>query len=948
MPHEGRRDPRRPHPAGWVRRRDATADPRAGATSRSPPGAPDLRGTWRTVIGRVDERSPARSRSDVGPRRAHRAVRRPRVHHLVGDHPRHAGRRHGRARRERRRRRRRPRDLGGVHVRGRRAHAATGRDARRRGHPTPRRRAAGVDVRTVVHGPAGASAGDASRRDRERRRRLRRARPGPRAGRARPRPRRRRSRRRAGRRARARSAPRSRWSTACATSPKPESAERLVQAALDRFGRVDSATAFTGRIVVGRFLRSTVDDLRAATVGCIEAPYNFLRAVVPVMVEQGEGQVLVFTSAAGARPTPGAPLYSSARAGANMLVRNVAAEVAGKGVQVNAIGTNFMDFPEFLRANRVRGPRGPGPGRGDGADGPPGHARRAGRLLGAVRRRDEPLHHRPVRRLSPAAGRESGAPNEPDFGGHIGRTYRDSTPWWPDPPAGLGGPNVVLVVLDDTGFAHFGCYGSELATPTIDRLAANGLRYTELPHHRAVLAVARRAAHRPQPPRRRHARRVELEHRLPAHARRHQPAGRDGGRAAARPRLRHLRRRQVAPGADGGVLGGRARTTTGRCRRGSTASTASSRARPTSSTPELTSDNGHVDPPRRPEDGYHVSEDIVDEATGWISDLQSIRPDRPFFLYLAFGATHAPHQAPLDYRLRWRGRFDEGYDVGARAVVRAPARARRSCRRARRWRRRNPGVPAWDDLTDNQQRFAARLQEAFAAMLEHTDAQIGRLVDFLERRGLLDDTLLLVLSDNGASREGGPYGVMDEFSFFNAAWEDIDEHRRAPPRRHRRAALALELPVGLGAGRQLAAALVQAEHLRRRRARPARRALAERHRRPGRHPPPVLPRRRHHADDPRRHRRDRARAATTACRRSPCTARRSPPRSTTPTRPRPGRSSTSSRWATAACGPTAGRSRPTTSRASRSTTTSGACSTSTTTSPSATTSPPSTPRSCGS
>jgi 3-oxoacyl-[acyl-carrier protein] reductase len=134
---------------------------------------------------------------------------------------------------------------------------------------------------------------------------------------------------------------------------KPESAERLVKAATDRFGRIDSATAFTGRIVIGRFLRSSLDDMRAALTGCVEAPYNFLRTVVPVMVEQRAGQVLVFTSAAGARPTPGAPLYSSARAGANMLVRNVAAEVVGHGVQVNAIGTNFMDFPEFLKANRA-------------------------------------------------------------------------------------------------------------------------------------------------------------------------------------------------------------------------------------------------------------------------------------------------------------------------------------------------------------------------------------------------------------------------------------------------------------------------------------------------------------------------------------------------------------------------------------------------------------------
>ena len=135
-------------------------------------------------------------------------------------------------------------------------------------------------------------------------------------------------------------------------------AASLVQAALDRFGRIDSAVAASGRIVVGRFLKSSVDDLRTVLAGCVEAPYNFLRAVVPPMVERGEGQVLVITSASAARPTPGAPLYSSARAGATMLVRNVAAEVAPTGVQVNAVGTNYMDFPEFLKANRAEDPEG--------------------------------------------------------------------------------------------------------------------------------------------------------------------------------------------------------------------------------------------------------------------------------------------------------------------------------------------------------------------------------------------------------------------------------------------------------------------------------------------------------------------------------------------------------------------------------------------------------------
>jgi NAD(P)-dependent dehydrogenase (short-subunit alcohol dehydrogenase family) len=130
----------------------------------------------------------------------------------------------------------------------------------------------------------------------------------------------------------------------------PAASERLVTAGLARFGRLDAACAFSGRVVTGRFLQSTIDDLRTVVSGCLEAPYHFLKAVVPPMVERGDGQVLVVTSASGARATPGAPLYSSARAAANHLVRNVAGEVARNGVQVNAVGTNFMDFPEFLRA----------------------------------------------------------------------------------------------------------------------------------------------------------------------------------------------------------------------------------------------------------------------------------------------------------------------------------------------------------------------------------------------------------------------------------------------------------------------------------------------------------------------------------------------------------------------------------------------------------------------
>ena len=367
----------------------------------------------------------------------------------------------------------------------------------------------------------------------------------------------------------------------------------------------------------------------------------------------------------------------------------------------------------------------------------------------------------------------SPSPNEPDFGGRIGRTYTDSTPWWPELPAGLGGPNVVMIVLDDTGFAHFGCYGSELATPRIDALAANGLRYTNF-HTTALCSPSRAALLTGRNPHAVGMRGVSNWNTGFPHMR-----GGISPRAATVAEMLRAHgyatyaagKWHLAPMEECSAAGPH---TNWPLQKGFDRFYGFLQGETDQFYPELTSDNGHIDPPGRPEDGYHVSEDIVDKSTGWIGDLQSIRPDRPFFLYLAFGATHAPHQSPLDYRMKWRGKFDEGYDVMrerwfARQLEMGVVPAGTTLAPP------NPGVPAWNDLTANQKAFAARLQEAFAALLEHTDVQIGRVVDFLEQRGLLDNTVLMVASDNGASREGGPFGVMDEFSFFNAAWEDVDE-----------------------------------------------------------------------------------------------------------------------------------------------------------------------------
>ena len=135
-----------------------------------------------------------------------------------------------------------------------------------------------------------------------------------------------------------------------------EACRDLVSTADNHFERIDAAVMFSGDIVTGRFVDSTLDDLQKVVSGCLEAPYHFLRQVTPYLIDHGGGQVLVITSAAGARPTPGAPLYSAARAAATMLVKNVAAEVASRNVQVNAVGTNFMDFPAFLKATGAKDP----------------------------------------------------------------------------------------------------------------------------------------------------------------------------------------------------------------------------------------------------------------------------------------------------------------------------------------------------------------------------------------------------------------------------------------------------------------------------------------------------------------------------------------------------------------------------------------------------------------
>ncbi|MEL7206684.1 MAG: arylsulfatase [Actinomycetota bacterium] len=190
--------------------------------------------------------------------------------------------------------------------------------------------------------------------------------------------------------------------------------------------------------------------------------------------------------------------------------------------------------------------------------------------------------------------------------------------------------------------------------------------------------------------------------------------------------------------------------------------------------PELTYDQHHIDPPKTAEEGYHVSEDLVDRAIEFIHDSKSVRPDRPFFGYVAFGAMHAPHQAPQEYLDQYRGAFEEGWDVFRERWYERQLEMG-IIPEGTQLAPRNVGVEAWDDLDDDERALFARFQEAFAAFLHHTDEQIGRLLDQLEELGELDNTLVILTSDNGASQEGGPNGQLHEMLFFNMRFDSAAE-----------------------------------------------------------------------------------------------------------------------------------------------------------------------------
>jgi arylsulfatase len=371
-------------------------------------------------------------------------------------------------------------------------------------------------------------------------------------------------------------------------------------------------------------------------------------------------------------------------------------------------------------------------------------------------------------------GREAAMGDDGGAVGRIGRDWRDSVPWWPEVPTPPeGAPNVVLVVLDDVGYAQIGCYGSDISTPVFDGLAAGGVRLanfrttalcsptracllTGRNHHRNGMGrVADLAIGFPgywgKPPKengflseilgaRGYASYAVGKWHLTPEDETHMGAPRDSW--------------PLGRGFDRwyGFHGGETHQFA----------------------PALYHDSHSVRPPERPGADYHLTVDLADRAIEFVGDLRAVDADRPFFLYFATGACHSPHHAPPEWIARYRGHFDRGWDrwrdeIYARQLdlgVIPPGTALTE---------RPPWVPAWESLGERARAVASRFMECFAGYLSHTDDQVGRVLGFLSEIGDLDNTLVVVVSDNGASSEGGAEGSINDVRMANLDPAGLEE-----------------------------------------------------------------------------------------------------------------------------------------------------------------------------
>ena len=345
-----------------------------------------------------------------------------------------------------------------------------------------------------------------------------------------------------------------------------------------------------------------------------------------------------------------------------------------------------------------------------------------------------------------------------------------------EPPFRAGSPNVLTIVLDDLGFAHLGCYGSDIDTPNLDRIAGRGVKLTNF-HTTAVCSPTRACL---LTGRNHHRVGMGMLPDLPTNFPGYTgvfPLGastmahilRDNGYATYCVGKWHLTPRDqrdngpfrmwpLGQGFDRyyGFLNGETNQWT----------------------PNLVRDNTHVEPPATPQEGYHLDADLADAAIEYHREHRLAHPDRPFMMWYATAAPHAPHQAPAEWIDRYRGRFDRGWDAWREEAL-TRQKELGITDGSVELSARPEWVPAWGDLNGDEQRLYARMMEVFAAFVSHADHQIGRVLDHLEAAGELDDTIVTVVSDNGASAEGGPHGSYNQLGHYISDDDDDPEEELA-------------------------------------------------------------------------------------------------------------------------------------------------------------------------
>ncbi|MHC5033929.1 MAG: arylsulfatase [Planctomycetota bacterium] len=370
---------------------------------------------------------------------------------------------------------------------------------------------------------------------------------------------------------------------------------------------------------------------------------------------------------------------------------------------------------------------------------------------------------------TPSSADEGGV----QFKGKIARSYEDSKEWWPERvrPA-EGAPNVIIFLLDDVGFAQIGSFGGLIETPNIDRLAADGLRYNNF-HTTALCSPSRGTLMAGRNP---HV--IGLgSHALTA-------MGFPGYSAMVPPTAKSVANYLEAEGYVNYALGKWDHTPlyevsqTGPFERWPShegfAHAYTFMAADVHQFIPVMWDDHHPEPYHATE---HLDKDLADRAIRWITGHTSIEPDLPLMMLWASGSMHSPHHAPDNYLDRYAGKFDMGWDR-AREIILQNQKKLGIVPENTRLTERIDLIPAWDSLPDAEKRLYARQMEVFAAQLEYCDAQIGRVVDTLERIGQLDNTLIFVTSDNGASGEGGLAGTFNETYVLNGLQTPLDANLR--------------------------------------------------------------------------------------------------------------------------------------------------------------------------